>query len=109
MHAALRCPEDTLSTDIWPTPMDYVVWVYNWIHDMSSRLFTIKIWSSSRFEPVSETLSNCHICVCQSYVLEPELQKPGVNIPKWYPRSRVGVNMGFSKMHSTQVGLVLDL
>ena len=44
-----------------------------------------------------------------TYVLEPQLQKPGVKIPKWAPRSRRGVNMGFSKMHSTQVGLVLIL
>ena len=34
MHAALRCPEDTLSTDIWPMEMDYVVWVYNRIPHM---------------------------------------------------------------------------
>ena len=27
MHAALRCPEDTLSTDLWPMAMDYTVWV----------------------------------------------------------------------------------
>ena len=37
MHAALRCPEDTFSTDIWPTAMDYAVWVYNRIPDMQSR------------------------------------------------------------------------
>ena len=29
MHAALRCPEDTFSTDIVPMAMDYAVWVYN--------------------------------------------------------------------------------
>ena len=46
---------------------------------------------------------------CPTYVLEPKLQKPGVKIPKWAPRSRRGVNMGFIKMHSTQVGLVLNL
>ena len=25
MHAALRCPEDTFSTDLWPMAMDYAV------------------------------------------------------------------------------------
>ena len=30
-------------------------------------------------------------------------------IPKWAPSSRRGANMGFSKMHSTQVGLVINL
>ena len=32
-----------------------------------------------------------------------------MTIAKCDPRSRRGVNMGFSKVHSTQVGLVLNL
>ena len=76
---------------------------------MQSGLSAIEIWSRSRFEPVSETLINCHVCGFPTYVLEPKLQKPGVKISKWDPRSRRGVNMGFSKIHSTQVGLVLNL
>ena len=109
MQAALRCTEDTLSNDIWPMATYYDICVYNQIPDMQSGLSAIEIWSRSRFEPVSETLSNCHVWGCPTYVLEPKLQKPGVKIPKWAPRSRRGVNMGFSKMHSTQVGLVLNL
>ena len=61
MHAALICPEDTLFTDIWPLAMDYAVWVYNHIPDMQSGLSAIEILSRSRFEPVSENLSNCHV------------------------------------------------
>ena len=53
MHAVLRCPEDTLSTDIWPMAMDYVVWVYNRIPDIQSGLSDIGIWSRS-------TLDQCH-------------------------------------------------
>ena len=83
MHAALRCREDTLSTDFWPTAMDYAVWVYNRTPDMQSELSAIEIWSRSRFEPVSETLSNFHVWGCPTYVLEPKLQKPRVKIPKW--------------------------
>ena len=41
MHAALICPEDTLSTDIWPMEMYYAVWVYNWIPDAQSGVYTI--------------------------------------------------------------------
>ena len=103
MHAALRCPEDKLSTDICPMSMDYAVWVYNRTPDMQSGLSDIEICLRSRFEPVSETLSNCHVWGCPTYVLETKLQNPGVKIPKWAPRSRRGFNMGFSKMHSTQV------
>ena len=65
MHAALRCPGDTFSTDLWPMAMDYAVWVYNRTPDMQSGLSAIEIWSRSRFEPVSETLSNCHVWVVQ--------------------------------------------
>ena len=32
-----------------------------------------------------------------------------MNVLEWYPRIQRGVNIGFSKMHSTQVGLVLKL
>ena len=101
MHTDLRCPEDILSTDHWPVAMDYAVWVYNWISDMQSGLSAIEMWSRWRFDPVSETLSNCHVWGCPIYFLEPKLHNPGVNIPKWDPRSRRGVNMSFSKMHST--------
>ena len=76
---------------------------------MQSGLSAIEIWSRSGFEPVSETLSNYQTCGCPKYFLEPKFQKPGVNIHKRDPRIRRGVNMGFSKMHSTQVGLILNL
>ena len=109
MHAAIRCPEDTISTDLWPMAMDYTVWVYNRTPDMKTGLSTIEIWSRSRFEPVSKTLSNCQVWSFPKYVLEPKLQKPGVKIPKLAPRSQRGVNMGFVEIHSTQVGLVLNL
>ena len=43
MHTALRCPEDTFSTDIWPIEMYYTVWVYNMIPYMQSGLSAIEI------------------------------------------------------------------
>ena len=52
MHAALVCPEETLSTDLWPISMDYDVCLYNWIPDMKYRLFAFEIYSSSTFDPV---------------------------------------------------------
>ena len=98
MHAALICPEDTMSTDIWPMEMNYAVLVYNRIPGMQSGLSAIEIWLRSIFEPVLETLRNCHVWVCPTYFLEPKLQKPGVKIPKWDSWSRRGVNMGFRNM-----------
>ena len=92
MHSALRCPEDSLSTDLWPTAMDYSECIYNWIHDIQSWSSTIEIWSRSRFDPVSETLSNFHVWGFLTYFLEPKLQIPGVKIPKWDTRSQIRVN-----------------
>ena len=45
MHAVLRCPEDTLATNIWPMAMNYAVWFYNWILDMLAGFSAIEIWS----------------------------------------------------------------
>ena len=87
MYTALRYPEDKLYTAICTMAMHYDVWVYNQIPDMYSVLSTIEIWSSSRFDPVPETLSNFHVLGCPTYFLEPKFQNPGVNIPKWDPRS----------------------
>ena len=67
MHTALICPEYTLSTDIWPMSMDYSVWFYNRIPDMQSGFSAIEIWSRSRFEPASETISNCRVWGCTTY------------------------------------------
>ena len=109
MHAVLICPEDTLSTDIWTMTMDYAVWVYNRITDIQSGLSAIEVLPRPRFEAVSETLGNYHFRGCPTYVLEPNFQKPGLKIPGWDPRSRSGVNIGFSYMHSTLVGFFLNL
>ena len=87
MHADMRFSENTFSTDIWPMAMDYAVWVYNRIPGIQSGLSAIEIWSSSRFETVSETRSNFHVWGCPTYLLRPKLQKPGEKIHKWYPRS----------------------
>ena len=37
------------------------------------------------------------------------MKKLGLKITKWDTRSLIGVNIGFRKMYSTQVGLVLNL
>ena len=100
LHAALICHEETLFTDIW---------IYNRISNIKSGLYDIEIWLSSRLEPVSETLSNCHVWDYITYILELKLQKPGVNIPKRSSRSRRGVDMGFREIHSIIFGFILNL
>ena len=73
IHPSLGFPDDTLYTDLWPMAMDYTLWVQNRIPDMQSGLFDIELWSRSKFEPVSKTLSNCHFWGFPTYVLEATL------------------------------------
>ena len=41
IHAVLRYPEDTFSTDIFPMEIYYALWFYNWISNMQTRLSAI--------------------------------------------------------------------
>jgi len=109
LHAAMRSPEGMMTADLWPMAMDHAVWLYNRIPKMDTGLAPIELWTRSTFLPTKDMLSNCHTFGCPVYVLEPKLQKSGIKIPKWAPRSRRGLNMGFSRMHSTLIGLVLNL
>ena len=51
-------------------------------------------------------LFDIHTRGCPVYVLDPKLQK-GKKLPRWQPRSRKGVFVGFSNQHSSDVPLYL--
>mmetsp|Transcript_26179 Transcript_26179/g.37216 ORF Transcript_26179/g.37216 Transcript_26179/m.37216 type:complete len:120 (+) Transcript_26179:860-1219(+) len=53
-------------------------------------------------------LQNLHVWGSPCYVLDPQLASGG-KIPRWEPRSRRGVFVGFSTVHSSGVPLVLNL
>lgn len=107
LHAALR-HGDAIKQELWPQAMDYAVWLYNHIPRMDTGLSPIEMWSRSRYMSASDILVNCKVWGCPVFVLEAKLRKDGVKIPKWAPRSRQGVFMGFSKYHSGLVGLILN-
>ena len=52
-------------------------------------------------------LRRARVFGCPTYVLEPRLQD-GKKIPKWEARARTGMFLGFSDVHSSTVGLVLN-
>ena len=99
IHAAHRCPDDELSSALWPMVTKYTVWIYKRVPYMKYGISAIEIYSRSRFDMVSETLSNCYVWGFNIYVLEPKLQNHGVKIPKWDPRIQIGVNMGLTKIY----------
>ena len=108
LHAALRSPEGTITADLWPMVMDHATWLYNHIPHVGTDFVHIQLWTQSTFMDTFSVLCNCHVWGCPTFVLEPKLQKPGVKIPKWAPRSRCGINLVFSRLHSTLIGLILN-
>ena len=61
IHASPICPEDTLSTDLCKISMDYYLLIYICIPNMQSSIYVTGIFSSSRSDTVSETISNCRV------------------------------------------------
>ena len=98
IHASSRSPENTITLDLWPMAMDYTAWIYNHLSKSDTGLSLDEIWTKSRFTSTGDILSRCHTWVAPTYVLEPKLQKSGIKIPKWAPRSRRG---GFYGLQST--------
>lgn len=108
IHAAMRSPENTITPDLWPMAMDYAAWIYNHLPKSDTGLSPDEIWTRSQFTPTKDVLARCHVWGAPTYVLEPKLQKSGIKIPKWAPRSRRGAFMGFSPHHSTLVSYMLN-
>ena len=52
-------------------------------------------------------LRRARVFGCPTYVLDPRLQD-GKKIPKWEAQARTGMFLGFSDVHSSTVGLVLN-
>ena len=52
-------------------------------------------------------LQRLHVFGCPVYVLEPQLQD-AKKLPKWKRRSHRGIYLGLSKVHSSNVHLVLN-
>lgn len=108
LHAALRHGSGVINQNLWPQAMDHAVWLYNMIPQSQSGMSPIELWTRSTAFNIGDTLNNCHVWGCPVFVLDPKLRKDGVKIPKWAPRSKQGVNLGFSRTHSSLIALVLN-
>ena len=103
-HAALRWP-DHYSKSLWPLAMTYSVHMHNQTPRKQDGLCPIEIWSQAKSD--YSFLKNAHPWGCPVYVLDPRLQD-GFKIPRWEPRSRRGIFVGFSPLHASTVGLILN-
>ncbi len=105
LHLATHWPQHADST-YWPQAIDYAVWVLSRLPNMESGIASHEIWSGA-CSPRTK-LSCSHVFGCPVYVLNAYLQD-GKKIPKWSPHARLGLFLGFSDLHSSQVPLVLNV
>ena len=105
LHAAIRWPA-TADAALWPMALSHSAYLWNITPREESGLAPLEIFSSSKFQfPI---VLKQHVWGCPAYVLDPPLQD-GKKIPKWQPRSRRGMFVGYSKDHATSVGCVLNV
>ncbi|MCU0715746.1 MAG: hypothetical protein MUD03_06420, partial [Pirellula sp.] len=95
-----------IDVNLWPMALNYAVWLYNHM-PRPNNLSPIELLS--RIKNPRNKLRNAHVFGCPVYVLDPKLQVQGGMVPKFTPRSRRGIFVGFSTRHSSIVPLVLNI
>lgn len=73
--------------------VDYAVHIYNHTPNPSTGIAAIDIMTRTR--ALRHRLADIHTRGCPTYVLDPALHD-GKKIPRWKPRSRRGIFLGFS-------------
>jgi hypothetical protein len=90
----------------WPQAINYATWVFNNLPNMESGIRPNEVWSNVRNS--DDIFQRAHAFGCPVYVLDALLQD-GKKIPKWSPCARLGLFLGFSEVHSSQVPLMLNV
>jgi hypothetical protein len=104
IYSALRWPAKH-DIELWPFALDHAVYVWNNLP--SNDGFTpIEKWTGVK-NVNNNHIRRMHPWGCPAYVLDPKLQD-GKKLPKWSPRSRQGKFVGYSKIHASNVGLILN-
>ncbi len=104
LHLAHHWPAKA-NVCFWPQVIDYALWVFNRFPYLVNGLLPSKTWSSCCAP--TEEFNWSHVFSCPVYVLYAALQD-GHKIPKWAPRARLRIFLGFSTLHSTQVPIVMN-
>ncbi len=105
LHASLHWP-DEFDYNLWPFALSYAAWIHNNTPEASNKLAPSELFCGTNLE--CTLLRRARVWGCPTYVLDPRLQD-GKKIPKWDPRSRRGQFLGFSKEHSSSIGLIRNL
>ena len=104
LHAACHW-EHEVTSDLWPMAVDYAVYIYNRLPNEKG-IAPIDLFTG--MTAPRHKLRDLHKWGAPVYVLDPVLQA-GKKLPRWQPRSRRGMFVGFSNVHSSDVPLILNL
>ena len=85
--------------------VDYATYLHNHIPNQHG-IAPIDLFFGSQVP--KHKLRDLHVWGCPVYVLDPTLQQDK-KLPRWEPRSRRGLFVGFSPHHSSNVPLILNL
>ena len=103
LHASTKW-KDGIDSSLWPMAVDYATFIYNNLPN-SDGISPNDLFTGST-SPVHR-LKDMHVWGCPVYVLDPTLQQ-GHKLPRWQPKSRKGIFVGFSTQHSSNVPLILN-
>ena len=91
----------------WSLAMEHACWIWNNLPRQDSRLTPEELFTGLKL-PNHDSLNNLRVWGCPVWVLHPRLQTAS-KIPRWKPRSRLGVYVGQSDSHHGSVGRILNL
>jgi hypothetical protein len=104
LHAKLRWPK-AVNANLWPMVLKHTEYLLNHVPGNNNTCPMDLVLGST---VPREHLRNLHVWGAPAYVLDPKLQD-GKKIPKWNPRSRQGLHLGWSPLHASSVPLILNL
>ena len=106
MHQLVHWPAQ-FDAALWPFALEHAVHIWNNLPKERGGLTPNELFAGIK-EPMNDAILRSRTWGCPVYVLDPKLQD-GKKLPKWRPRSRLGMYLGVSPGHSTTVGRVLNI
>jgi hypothetical protein len=106
MHQLLHWP-DQFDPKLWPFALEQAAHLWNNMPKQGSIFTPLELVMKLR-RPGPSPLTQARVWGCPAYVLDPTLQD-GHKLPKWTPRSHLGMYLGSSPIHSPTVGRILNL
>jgi hypothetical protein len=90
---------------LWPYALQNAAYLYNNLPVLEDGTSRLELFSSIQ---VGSNLRHVHTFGCPVFALQNVLAS-GSQLPRWSPRSGLGLNLGRSPMHARNVYLVLNL